>query len=49
MGEGHAGGVERWGVGGRVEHEGKDRGNVVGKVRREKKKEKLYPVSIFHT
>lgn len=32
-----------------VEHEGKERGNVVGKVGREKKKEKLYPVSIFHT
>ena len=46
----------RWGLGVGVgvqrtgaEHQGKETGNVVGKVRREKKKEKLQPVSIFHT
>ena len=46
----------RWGLGVGVgvqrsgaEHQGKERGNVVGKVKREKKKEKLHPVSIFHT
>lgn len=42
-----------WGLGGvrrsRVEHEEeKERGNVAGKVKREKK-EKLHLVSIFHT
>ena len=46
----------RWGLGVGVgvqrsgaEHQGKETENVVGKVRREKKKEKLHPVSIFHT